>query len=74
MSMPTDLMIFSPPTLVPRPMTMEHSTISQTGMTTPLTLGMPLQKATPRNSTPMNFCPSWAPCMKLMAAAPKICA
>ena len=55
-------------------MTVLHSSISQTGMTTPLTLDCPLQKATPRNSTPMNFWPSCAPCMKLMAAAPKICA
>ena len=74
MSMPTDLMIFSPPTLVPTPMTVEHSSISHTGITTPLTLVWPLQNARPRNSTPMNFCPSCAPCMKLMAAAPKICA
>ena len=32
MSMPTDLIIFSPPTLVPRPMTSEHMSISQTGI------------------------------------------
>ena len=67
-------MIFSPPTLVPSPITVEQSTISQIGITTPETLDMPLQKATPKNNTPINFCPSCAPCMKLMAAAPKICA
>src|SRR5699024_496057 len=71
-SIPTDLMIFSPPTLVPTPMTTEQSTISHTGITMPSTLFCPLQKATPRNKTPMNFCPSWAPCMKLINAAPKI--
>ena len=32
MSMPTDLMIFSPPTLVPMPITALHSSISHTGM------------------------------------------
>ena len=53
-------------------MTVLHTIISQTGMITPSTLLWPLLKATPRKSTPMNFWPSWAPCMKLMAAAPKI--
>ena len=72
--MPTALIIFSPPTLVPMPITALHSTISHTGMSTPLTLLMPLEKATPKNSTPINFWPSWAPCIKLMAAAPKISA
>ena len=67
-------MIFSPPTLVPRPITVLHISISQAGMTIPVTLSCPPQKAMPRKSTPMNFCPSWAPCMKLMAAAAKICA
>ena len=56
--MPTDLMIFSPPTLVPTPITVLHRIISHTGITMPLTLPCPLLKATPRNSTPMNFCPS----------------
>ena len=58
MSMPTDLMIFSPPTLMPTPMTVLHTIISQTGMITPSTLLWPLLKATPRKSTPMNFWPS----------------
>ena len=73
MSMPTDLMIFSPPTLVPTPMTALHSTMSHTGITAPVRSGWPFEKATPSSRTPMNFWPSWAPCMKLMAAAPKIC-
>ena len=72
MSMPTDLMIFSPPTLVPRAMTTLHSSISQTGISMPATEPWPWAKASPRNSTPMNFWPSWAPCMKLMPAAPAI--
>ena len=57
-SIPTDLMIFSPPTLVPIPMTVLHSSISQTGIVAPATLFCPLQKATPRKRTPMNFWPS----------------
>ena len=40
-SIPTDLMIFSPPTLVPRPITVLHSSISQAGMTIPVTLLLP---------------------------------
>ncbi|VWM23674.1 Uncharacterised protein [Collinsella intestinalis] len=72
--MPTDLMIFSPPTDVPTPMTTEHSSMSHTGMIMFSTEDWPLQKATPRNRTPMNFWPSCAPCMKLMPAAPAICA
>ena len=55
MSMPTDLMIFSPPTLVPRAMTTLHSSISQTGISIPTTELWPLEKASPRNKTPMNF-------------------
>ena len=55
MSMPTDLMIFSPPTEVPTPMTTEQSSMSHTGMSMFSTLGWPLQNATPRNNTPMNF-------------------
>ena len=51
-----------------------HRIMSQIGIITPVTLGWPLQNAMPRNSTPMNFWPSCAPCMKLMAAAPTICA
>ena len=74
MSMPTLLMMGSPPTLVPMPMVALHRSISHTGITTPATLDWPLQKAMPRNRTPMNFWPSCAPCMKLMAPAPKICA
>ena len=57
-SMPTALMIFSPPTLVPMPITALHSSISHTGIRTPSTLLMPLEKATPKNSTPINFWPS----------------
>ena len=34
-SMPTDLIIFSPPTLVPSAMTMLHSSISHTGIAPP---------------------------------------
>ena len=45
-----------------------------TNVGAPSTLLWPPLKATPRNRTPMNFCPSCAPCMKLMAAAPNICA
>ena len=67
-------MIFSPPTLVPAAMTTLQTSMSHTGMEMPLTLPCPLENAMPRNRTPMNFCPSCAPCMKLMAAAPKICA
>ena len=74
MSWPTDLMMRSPPTDVPTPMMALHRIMSQTGIITPVTLGWPLQNAMPRNSTPMNFWPSCAPCMKLMAAAPTICA
>ena len=55
-------------------MTVLQSSISQTGIAMPATLVSPLQKAMPRKRTPMNFCPSCAPCMKLIAAAPKICA
>ena len=58
MSIHTDLMIFSPPTLVPTHITMEQSIISHTGITIPSTLFCPLQKAMPRNKTPINFCPS----------------
>ena len=58
----------------PTPMMALHRIMSQTGIITPVTLGWPLQNAMPRNSTPMNFWPSCAPCMKLMAAAPTICA
>ena len=74
MSWPTDLMMRSPPTDVPTPMMVLHRIMSQTGIITPVTLGWPLQNAIPRNSTPMNFWPSCAPCIKLMAAAPTICA
>ena len=74
MSCPTDLMMRSPPTLVPTPMIVLHRIISHTGMITPATPVCPLQNAMPRNRTPMNFWPSCAPCMKLMAAAPTICA
>ena len=59
---------------VPTPMMVLHRIMSQIGIITPVTLGWPLQNAMPRNSTPMNFWPSCAPCMKLMAAAPTICA
>ena len=41
----------------------------QMGMPASPTLVWPLAKATPKKSTPMNFCPSCAPCIKLMAAA-----
>ena len=66
---PTDLMMRSPPTLVPMPIVAEHSSIIQMGMPASPTLVWPLAKATPKKSTPMNFCPSCAPCIKLMAAA-----
>ena len=46
--MPTDLMIFSPPTLVPRPMTVLHRSMSHTGIRMPSTLLWPLAKAIPR--------------------------
>ena len=55
MSIPTDLMMLSPPTEVPTPIMVEQSIMSQMGMTTPSTLGWPLQNAMPRKSTPMNF-------------------
>ena len=63
--MPTDLMIFSPPTLVPRAMTTLHKSMSHTGISMPLTEFWPWAKAAPKNRTPMNFWPSWAPCMKM---------
>ena len=53
-------------------MTVEHSSMSHTGMMAPETSGWPLQKATPSSSTPMNFWPSCAPCIKLMDAAATI--
>ena len=56
--MPTALMIFSPPTLVPRAIVVLQRTISHTGIASPDTLVWPSQKAIPRKSTPMNFCPS----------------
>ena len=58
MSMPTERIIFSPPTLVPTPMTVLHSSMSHTGIAMPATLVSPPQKAMPRKRTPMNFCPS----------------
>ena len=55
------------------PITAEHSSMSQTGMATGSGV-WPLMRKRLRRMTPMNFCPSCAPCIKLMAAAPKICA
>ena len=74
MSCPTDLMMRSPPTDVPSPMMTLPQQHQPHRITTPATLDCPLQNAMPRNSTPMNFWPSCAPCMKLIEAAPTICA
>ena len=53
-------------------MTTLHRSMRHTGISMPLTEFWPWAKAAPKNRTPMNFWPSWAPCMKLMAAAPAI--
>ena len=55
-------------------MTAEHSTMSQTGIVKLVTLLLPCAKNTPKRKTPINFWPSWAPCMKAIAAPPLICA
>ena len=71
-SMPTDLMIFFPPMDVPRAMAADPSKSIHRGNCTPWVLLDPLTIQIPNSMTPMNFCPSCAPCINAMAAAPPI--
>ena len=50
--------------------------MSQSGITNspPAATSLPRERNMPSMNTPMNFCPSCAPCMNAIAAAPTICA
>ena len=72
MSMPTDLMMRYPPMEVPSDITREQRIINHMGIAKLLTSPCPLERKIPNKNTLINFCPSCAPCMNAMEAAPAI--
>ena len=74
MSMPTVFIMRSPPIAVPVAIPTLHSTVIQRGIWKFPPGIFPIDRKIPRRNTPMNFCPSCAPCINAIAAAPAICA
>ena len=73
MLMPTVLMIFLPPTAVPRAITPAQSTSIHRGKPPTSETPMFAASAIATMAVDMNFWPSWAPCMRATPAAPTTC-
>ena len=58
MSMPTDLMMRLPPTMVPSEMASEQMIMSHMGNPLESGVGLPKERATPSMAMDMNFWPS----------------